>query len=74
MSLKWPIITIIKLQLACPHLKHYSVGGVDPQSLEEVGDRRILRSDSVQETTDKINIIKKRMIATQNRQEGMVQQ
>jgi len=41
---------------------------------EEMGDRRLLGPDMVQETTEKIRIIKKRMKAVQSRQKGYADQ
>jgi len=41
-----------------------------PICWEEVGDRGLLGPDMVQETTEKIKIIRKRMVATQNQQKS----
>ena len=41
-----------------------------PICLEEVRDRGLLGPDMVQETTEKIRIIRKRMVAAQNRQKS----
>ena len=66
------MLTIIAINPppACPHLKLYMADNIDPRFVVRKLGTRIFGPDMIQQTTDKIKLIKERMRASQNRQKA----